>query len=108
MRHRFSTRLFGSERLRTSPALPIRSFWILAFAVVSWAQPASHALPLLTHADQIRRLTPEQAALGYPVGFEASLPMTFQHRIFLCRIRLPAFMSKAAQSQGLFITGVNS
>src|SRR5215468_55080 len=31
------------------------------------AQVAGKALLTLVHADQIRRLTPEQAALGYPV-----------------------------------------
>jgi signal transduction histidine kinase len=29
--------------------------------------PPGKVLPILTHADQIRRLSPEQAALGYPV-----------------------------------------
>jgi hypothetical protein len=29
--------------------------------------PPAKPLPTLTHADQIRRLTPEQASLGYPV-----------------------------------------
>ena len=29
--------------------------------------PAAKPLPTLTHADQIRRLSPEQASLGYPV-----------------------------------------
>jgi signal transduction histidine kinase len=35
----------------------------------TWAQlaPPSKPLPTLTHADQIRRLSPEQASLGYPV-----------------------------------------
>jgi len=31
------------------------------------AQTSEHSLPLLVHADQIRQLSPEQAALGYPV-----------------------------------------
>ncbi len=66
MRHQSSTRLFGRER-RGFLWLFLSVLFALAFAGVSWAQPASHALPLLTHADQIRRLSPEQAALGYPV-----------------------------------------
>ena len=32
-----------------------------------WAQPVAHPLPLLTRADQIRQLTPEEASRGYPV-----------------------------------------
>ncbi len=35
--------------------------------MAAWSQPASPALPLLTHADQIRQLSPEEAARGYPV-----------------------------------------
>ncbi|MGC2325553.1 MAG: sensor histidine kinase [Candidatus Sulfotelmatobacter sp.] len=40
-----------------------------AFSVRVGAQvlPAAKLLPTLTHADQIRRLSPEQASLGYPV-----------------------------------------
>ena len=40
-----------------------------ALGVEAWAQlaPAAKPLPTLTHADQIRRLSPEQASLGYPV-----------------------------------------
>jgi signal transduction histidine kinase len=42
------------------------------FAAAAWAQtfnpPTSkQSLPLLTHADQVRQLRPDQAALGYPV-----------------------------------------
>jgi len=35
-------------------------------SVVTWSQPATQALPL-TRADQIRQLSPEEAARGYPV-----------------------------------------
>jgi signal transduction histidine kinase len=40
-----------------------------ALGVGTWAQlvPLAKPLPTLTHADQIRRLSPEQASLGYPV-----------------------------------------
>lgn len=34
---------------------------------MSRAQSLSATLPLLTHADQVRHLSPEEAALGYPV-----------------------------------------
>ena len=40
-----------------------------------WAQPAAKPLPILTHAEQIRRLTPEQAALGYPVRVRGVITM---------------------------------
>ena len=39
------------------------------------AQVAGKALPTLIHADQIRRLTPEQAALGYPVRIRGVITM---------------------------------
>src|SRR5215472_3427119 len=38
-----------------------------ALSAAAWAQASGHPLPLLTHADQVRQLSPEQAALGYPV-----------------------------------------
>ena len=37
------------------------------FPIAALAANADHSLPVLTHADQVRQLTPEQAALGYPV-----------------------------------------
>src|SRR5215469_3613635 len=40
---------------------------IVLFSAAAWAQISNHNLPLLTHADQVRRLSPDQAALGYPV-----------------------------------------
>jgi signal transduction histidine kinase len=40
---------------------------VLALSVAAWSQPASRTLPLLTHADQVRQLSPEEAARGYPV-----------------------------------------
>ena len=40
-----------------------------------WAQPAAKPLPILTRAEQIRRLTPEQAALGYPVRVRGVITM---------------------------------
>jgi signal transduction histidine kinase len=39
----------------------------LLFALNLWAQSVRQPLPTLTRADQVRRLTPEQAAKGYPV-----------------------------------------
>jgi hypothetical protein len=40
-----------------------------------WAQPTAEALPTLTHAEQIRRLRPEQATLGYPVRLRGVITM---------------------------------
>jgi signal transduction histidine kinase len=40
-----------------------------------WAQPQAKPLPTLTHAEQIRNLSPEQAALGYPVRIRGVITM---------------------------------
>jgi signal transduction histidine kinase len=40
-----------------------------------WAQLPAKPLPLLTHAEQIRSLSPEQAALGYPVRVRGVITM---------------------------------
>src|SRR6202046_3539817 len=40
-----------------------------------WAQTPAKPLPILTHAEQIRRLSPEQAALGYPVRVRGVITM---------------------------------
>ena len=39
----------------------------LYFSLTLWAEPAERAVAPLTRADQIRQLTPEQAAEGHPV-----------------------------------------
>ena len=69
MKHRFSTRLFAHERCGLLPVFQfVRGVLALVtFAGLAWAQPGTRALPVLTHADQVRRLSPEEAALGYPV-----------------------------------------
>ena len=46
------------------------SLWLaaaLCLGARAQLQPSAKSLPTLTHIDQIRRLTPEQASLGYPV-----------------------------------------
>jgi signal transduction histidine kinase len=40
-----------------------------------WAQPSAKPLPTLTRTDQIRRLSPEQATLGYPVRVRGVITM---------------------------------
>jgi len=48
-----------------------------AFGVAVHGQlpPAAKSLPILTHADQVRRLSPEEAALGYPVLIRGVITM---------------------------------
>ena len=41
--------------------------WFLALSVTMWAQTSEQSLSLLVRADQVRKLSPEKAALGYPV-----------------------------------------
>lgn len=61
------SRRLRAKVLRRLATLACVAAWMLPRP--AWAQlpPAPKPLPTLTHADQIRRLTPEQAALGYPV-----------------------------------------
>src|SRR5262245_45969563 len=51
-------------------------------ATLTWGQsrPPVTALPLLTSVAEIKRLTPEQAALGYPVCLRATVIFHNQHR----------------------------
>src|ERR1700722_2974891 len=56
-----------NPRFRRIAAVVSRVAALLLFAGIAWPQSSMPALPLLTHADQIRRLSPEEAALGYPV-----------------------------------------
>ncbi|HXW90114.1 MAG TPA: sensor histidine kinase [Terriglobales bacterium] len=45
----------------------ITGLCVLVLPLSSWAGTSERSLPLLVHADQIRQLTADQAALGYPV-----------------------------------------
>lgn len=47
--------------------LPFVVFVVCSFSTTEWCQNSNRPLPLLNHADQVRQLSPEQAALGYPV-----------------------------------------
>ncbi len=40
---------------------------VVALGLACSAQPASRTLPILTRADQVRQLSPEEASRGYPV-----------------------------------------
>jgi len=47
---------------------PFRFLPLVVFgAALASAQSTTASLPLLTHADQVRHLSAEEAALGYPV-----------------------------------------
>lgn len=48
---------------------------ILACSVKASAQTVTKTLTIFTHADQVRRLSPEQAALGYPVRIRGVVTM---------------------------------
>jgi signal transduction histidine kinase len=50
-------------------------FVILSLALALWGQSAPRTLPVLTHADQIRRLSAEQATMGYPVRVRGVITM---------------------------------
>jgi signal transduction histidine kinase len=68
MKSHFSIRRFGNSRRLLPFSQFVRQVMVLVvFAGVAWAQTAMRTLPVLTHADQIRHLSPEEAALGYPV-----------------------------------------
>jgi len=63
---------FVFRRVRSSNAPQRSLFLFVAICVITLcgvvhAETAEHSLPVLTHADQVRELTPEQAALGYRV-----------------------------------------
>jgi signal transduction histidine kinase len=49
---------------------------VSSLSSIGSAQSPAKPLPILTHAEQIRRLSPEQAALGYPVRIRGVITMT--------------------------------
>jgi signal transduction histidine kinase len=48
-------------------AVSVLAAGLLSVGVLAQLAPSAKPLPTLTHADQIRRLSPEQASLGFPV-----------------------------------------
>jgi signal transduction histidine kinase len=48
---------------------------VLGVAAGGQLPPAAKSLPILTHADQVRRLSPEEASLGYPVLIRGVITM---------------------------------
>src|SRR5216683_2153140 len=74
---------YGTARVRNICARAVRIFWITitsAWLMYSpspgaWSQTPAKPLPTLVHAGQIRRLSAEQAALGYPVRVRGVITM---------------------------------
>ena len=57
--------------------LAVSASVVSALGVTAHGQlaPAAKSLPVLTHADQVRRLSPEEAGLGYPVLIRGVITM---------------------------------
>jgi signal transduction histidine kinase len=75
-----------------------RITFLLALAVAgtgAWAQPAPGILPTLTKAQQIRRLSPEQAARGYPVRIRG---------VISCDVPAPDFFIQDSTA-GIYVEG---
>src|ERR1700730_9613119 len=72
----------GTSRARNVYARALGIFWITITSVWpawagsgAWSQTQAKPLPTLVHASQIRRLSPEQAALGYPLRVRGVITM---------------------------------
>ena len=72
----------GTSRARNGYAralgifsITITSAWPAWTGSGAWSQTQAKPLPTLVHASQIRRLSPEQAALGYPVRVRGVITM---------------------------------
>jgi len=52
---------------RVAVRLAASTAHMLVLSLAAWAVNSARPLPLLTHADQVRQLSPEQAGLGYRV-----------------------------------------
>lgn len=64
------TRGIGAAAAQGLRLIVVSAFLVAALVVVAaqtQLMPAAKPLPTLTRADQIRRLSPAQALLGYPV-----------------------------------------
>src|SRR3984885_2653422 len=68
-------RKIGAERLCAFALTTASLVMVHALGGTVCAQPPVKPLPILTRAEQIRRLTPEQAALGYPVRVRGVITM---------------------------------
>lgn len=68
------TGIFARTRSSARYAVLV-SFCALAASATAQAQTPSNPLPTLTHASDVRKLTPEQAAGGYPVRIRGVITM---------------------------------
>jgi signal transduction histidine kinase len=64
-----------AEALRVFALATVSVALVQAPGANVWAQPPAKPLPILTYAEQIRRLSPEQAALGYRVRVRGIITM---------------------------------
>src|SRR5882724_13057589 len=57
------------DMARSCRIVQVRIILLLVWSIgmAGWAAAQSSPLPLLTSVDQVRRLTPDKAQLGYPV-----------------------------------------
>src|SRR5438477_2078138 len=60
---------------RLRPLVWVRCVWWMLFSAGVAAQSNSPNLPTLTHAEEVRRLTPDEAAKGYPVRLRGVVTM---------------------------------
>ena len=67
----------GERFARVLRLLAVSASVVSALGVTAHGQlaPAAKPLPVLTHADQVRSLSPEQAGLGYPVLIRGVITM---------------------------------
>lgn len=69
------------EQGRQRPIARVLRLWfahtavLVLFSAAALAQPAEQRLAVLTHADQVRRLSPEEASKGYPVRIRGVVTM---------------------------------
>lgn len=69
--------------------------FVVAATSSPWAQPTPDSLPTLTNADQIRLLSAEEAARGYPVRIQG---------VIICDIPTPDFFIEDATA-GVYVEG---
>jgi signal transduction histidine kinase len=82
-------------RLMRPRATMCRLLLLASFPATAFAAHAGSSLPTLTTASQIRQLTPEQAALGYPVRVRG---------IITCDVPSPDFFVQD-KTAGIFVEG---
>lgn len=64
--HHFASKRPRMRKIGLS-SVSAKTIGLLLLSAAGWTQVANRSLPVLTRADQVRHLTPDQAAQGYPV-----------------------------------------